>query len=251
MIYVINLKKDISKKEFMISQLSNLNLNYEFIDAVYGKELNEKEVKGLTNLELTVNSIGRGLSLGELGCALSHKSIYEKIIEKKQKYALILEDDININSGVVDFLDNINKLPKNGELYLLGYQSDCGHKDIKTKTSIWKRKKITLNNYVGIPCETAYGAYGYLISLKGAKKLLSHLDKIILPLDHYTCAFNYLNNYLVSPRLIRINNELLLSSTISSELDRTNNNIPKNSLNRLVDFAKSIYRQVKIIPNYR
>ena len=118
---------------------------------------------------------------------------------------------------------------------------------------MWKRKTINPNNYVGIPCETACGTYGYLITLKGAKKLLEHLDKIILPLDQYTCSFNYLNNYLVVPRLIRINKELLLSSAIANVLDRGNNrrSIRKSRLSRLVDLAKSIYRQIKIIPNYR
>ncbi|WP_394803124.1 glycosyltransferase family 25 protein, partial [Campylobacter ureolyticus] len=46
-IFVINLEKDSDKKEAFIKNFNKFNLDYEFIKAVYGKELSEYELDKL------------------------------------------------------------------------------------------------------------------------------------------------------------------------------------------------------------
>lgn len=51
------------------------------------------------------NRYGKGMILGHLACALSHRSVYEYVLEKGYKKVLIFEDD------VVPLYENLNKLP--------------------------------------------------------------------------------------------------------------------------------------------
>ena len=93
-IYVINLKKDINKRQRIISMFQKLNIsNYEIFDAVNGNELNHFEINKKwydpwSHLHLTK---------GEVGCALSHYQLWQKIKNEK-KMAMILEDDFIIDN---------------------------------------------------------------------------------------------------------------------------------------------------------
>lgn len=99
-IFVINLKKDVEKRQKIEAQLQALALEYEIIEAVYGKDLQDDEletlVKDYKNCYLTK---------GEIGCVLSHQLIYKKMQEENIHHALILEDDVVIKPETKDFLE--------------------------------------------------------------------------------------------------------------------------------------------------
>lgn len=47
-IYIVNLEKDVERKASIKAQLDDLNLDYEFISAVYGKNLTQEEISRLS-----------------------------------------------------------------------------------------------------------------------------------------------------------------------------------------------------------
>ncbi|MBQ0425162.1 glycosyltransferase family 25 protein, partial [Proteus mirabilis] len=101
-IYIVNLEKDIERKASIKAQLDALNLDYQFISAVYGKALSQEEIAQLSpDFEKT------RLTLPELGCALSHLKVYREIIKNNDEIALILEDDVRINSDLIELLEYI------------------------------------------------------------------------------------------------------------------------------------------------
>lgn len=119
-IYIISLKQDVKKRELIAQKLDALNISFNFIDAVYGKNLSEEFVESL-------NSVGkikdRGFNpiLGEIGCTLSHLLAFKLIEERREKWACILEDDVIIDERFKYFIDNFNSnLFKQDNLYLLG-----------------------------------------------------------------------------------------------------------------------------------
>lgn len=92
--FVINLDKDEERMLFMHNQLSSLNMAYRRESAVLGKaysptpdEYDESEAlaKG-----------GHALLPGEVGCALSHAHVIQKIVAEKIEFTLILEDDVKL-----------------------------------------------------------------------------------------------------------------------------------------------------------
>ena len=116
-------------------------------------------------------------------------------------------------------MKNLNKLPDNWELVLLGYFKGSVEKEKLVKSYLRHRKKITDKHKLVRLTEIASGAHGYIINLKGAKKLIEALKTIHLPIDHYTGDDKYTNLYAVFPRVIRVD-DFFAKKQSSLELER-------------------------------
>ncbi len=102
--FVINLKKDKDRRAFMKNQLIDLGIDYEFIEAFYAKEKTETEISKIYESSKSKNINGHDLSLAEIGCAYSHTLAYQKMIDQKLHYALILEDDVKIDKRLLEVI---------------------------------------------------------------------------------------------------------------------------------------------------
>jgi len=257
-IFVINLKKDIEKKEHMLKICKAFSLDCNFIDAVYGKTLSEEEIGKHYAKDMATKYSDRGMSLGEIGCLLSHKYIYQKMIDEEIEQALILEDDIEFSDDIKNVFDSMDLFPKNWEVLLLGHHSHTARDD-ETKASIWWKQHISTEYKLIRPSEKGKGTYGYLINNRGAKKLLGTLDQYYKPIDHYTGNDKEVNIYAISPVQIKIHTEM--SDQHHSMDDRTdaqkkivaNNRAKKMSLKqilrslRLFDFIVYLRDSFKMI----
>ncbi|MEO7046084.1 MAG: glycosyltransferase family 25 protein [Ferruginibacter sp.] len=177
-VFIINLKRSPERREEMIRQMNLYGLKYEFFDAVDGtllpSEVIEKSRTRSNKWYKEDEGPSQSMKLGEIGVALSHYEIYQKIIKENLELAIILEDDINFDERFQEFLKNsadINAVMKQFDLLLLGY---CTH-DLKfnlpADCSYWGRKKIAKQFYVGFPIRWYWSAIGYVISKKGAELL--------------------------------------------------------------------------------
>ena len=193
--YIINLRKDVKKREHMDRLCKKYNLNYHFIDAVYGKELSDNEIDEVYNLKDSIKHCRRALTKGEIGCALSHLKIYRYMVENNIQQAIIFEDDIEIKDGFDDVVGSLEILPKDWELVLLGYLPNF---------KIYKKSQKKINNDFSIVrfANVVFGLHAYLINLKGAKRLLNQLTTIAEPIDHYTGDSKYINLYGVYPEVV-------------------------------------------------
>ncbi|XOJ85154.1 glycosyltransferase family 25 protein [Methylophilaceae bacterium Uisw_099_01] len=218
-IFIINLAFDVQKKEHMQSLCLHFGLNVEFIEAVDGNNLTKKALSSVYSPKNAIEAFGREMTKGEVGTALSHKIIYEKIINKNIKAALILEDDVTFDEKLINVLALKHLLPYNWEAVLLGHHSERSREDL-TKHSIWFKKPLIEGVVLRRPCEIGYGAYGYCISNKGAKNLYNALETISLPIDHYTGNDQYLNLYVIEQPLILLHNELTEMSNLADDRKR-------------------------------
>lgn len=74
-IFIISLKNS-SRREIIAKHLRSLNLDFEFFDAVYGKELSEEELAKIDfDFYPKEHHSPKSLTLGEIGCAISHMNI--------------------------------------------------------------------------------------------------------------------------------------------------------------------------------
>lgn len=105
-VFIINMLKDVQKKKEMNLQLENQeNLNVTFIKAIEGKEMTDKELSDLTNLNKFKERYKTFATLPALGCSLSHLSVYKKIKDDVNlDVALILEDDAKLCPKLADKL---------------------------------------------------------------------------------------------------------------------------------------------------
>ena len=176
LVYVINLKKDIDKRERIKNRLSKANLlnKTTIFEAIYGKELDNQFYKEnnitIYNDWRDPNS-ARPITKGEIGCALSHYFIWEKIVSEKQDNVLIIEDDADFGNVLEHQLDKID-VPKDYDLLYLGRK-------------IFNDNEAQINKDIVIP-NFSYWTVGYMLSYIGAKKLMeSGYNKKIIPVDEF------------------------------------------------------------------
>ena len=190
-IYVINLKKNIEKKNNILIEFDKLGGIFKdayFFEAIVGKDLEEREINNLltTKAQYTLNYGRREHSevntKGAIGCYMSHYYIWKDIIKNNYKNVLICEDDIYTDSGYEKIVECIDNIPEDYDIAYLGYFMHNLNP---------KYKKV--NNYWNIIDEKIFGTYSYVLSNSGAKKLLSKSLPIEMQVDSYMSYFYFTN----------------------------------------------------------
>ena len=215
-IFVVHYDKLIERKKNILNQLGNNNLEAEFISN-YGKEVLTSENKKKF----------KNISESEISTFLHHIECYNKIIENKNDYALILEDDALFDNKFNVKLQNcIIHLPSFWDILYIG-QGDIRipYHVIKNKCNIYRKPNS----------EFKYTDF-YLIKYDICKNIIDHFnsDNIInLPIDLYLHEFiNKKNIYKVffsEPNLVSQGsiNKTFFSTIWHSKID------PNDTLERL------------------
>ena len=129
-IYVINLKKNSDRRDYISKLMLENNISFEFFEAVDGTELLNSEELYLKFWEENFLDCNNWKpNHGQMGCWLSHVAIWKKIVKDNIESCLILEDDIVLNfpdaneSFLKNFNDYYNELPNDWNIFMPGY---CG-----------------------------------------------------------------------------------------------------------------------------
>jgi len=96
-IYVINLIRRPERLKRMLKCLEIMGIKAKVWKGIDGKELNDKtiESKGIKVIEGYLDPFHkRPITFGEIGCFLSHYTIWEDIITRNLSKAIVLEDDV-------------------------------------------------------------------------------------------------------------------------------------------------------------
>ena len=182
LIYVINLPEATQRRAHVASRLKNAALNYEMVNGVKGSELSPEEISQAYDSHANRKHYRRALSVGEIGCYLSHRECWQKLLSSRRKWAVILEDDIEIENQLANLLYVI---PENMNCDIVKLSDDSRCKVIAHKVLPPHFEWVT---YKRIPnCTT-----GYIITRSGAEKLLSR-TKIYRPIDIDMQFHNELN----------------------------------------------------------
>lgn len=231
-VFVINLKKDKDRRDYITKELVDRNIDFEIVEAVYGKELTQEQLHELVDVEQAKKNIGREMSLNEIGCALSHQKIYKKIVDENLDGAFILEDDIILKADFKIILDLIEKnkasLPQCVWLSL-------------DESSIYSRKKmLKLNNehavYRG---RIVGGTQAYYLDNSAAKKLLEKNTKVKYLADSNR-GYNFETNILSIDRCIVKESDGFESNIRNDRVTLHKKNILKRSVARLRNFIRVI-----------
>lgn len=97
--YVINLKNSVDRRRNVLAELSKYPfMNYELVEAVDGREMSQEDVDHLFDCKRFSWRFGREAMPGEIGCTLSHRECYRKLLSSEEEFALILEDDVRFQA---------------------------------------------------------------------------------------------------------------------------------------------------------
>lgn len=165
--YVINLKDSVDRREAVLAEIANHSiLDIELVKAVDGRDMSSKEIKECFDVDKFINRYYRTPRGGEIGCTLSHRLCYRKLLESEEEFALILEDDVTF----IYPADVENLLAK----ILYNYQDNKPYFITLAMHFLYYPKKYRqLGEYTFYKIYNAYGTCAYLINREGAKRLLS------------------------------------------------------------------------------
>ena len=124
-VFIVSLTQDVEKREVISQILKGFGIKYNFVNAVYGKELSENILNSFRR-KSKGKITGRGFPAtpGEVGCTLSHIDVYKKIVDSDIAWSCILEDDAILDERFENFIRTFKEdqlSPKS--LYLLGGQN--------------------------------------------------------------------------------------------------------------------------------
>ena len=217
-IFVISLKNS-PRRELIAKRLNGLGLQFEFFDAVYGKTLSEEELAKV-NYQYYQDFDNKRLTLGEIGCALSHIRVYEHIKTKHIPEAIILEDDAIVSTHFKAILQAaIEKLPSRYEILFFDHGKAKSYPLIKKSLpegyQLVRYRYPSKNSHRSIMKATAY-----MVNQAGVEKLLKYAYPLRMPADFVTGFIQktHIHAYGVEPSCVF--EGLAIESEINSIEDR-------------------------------
>lgn len=100
--YIINLPEDTDRRESISNEISKLKcLEPEWIEAVNGKKQGKENLCKLFDYGKSKRYQSVDLASGEIGCTLSHYDCYKRLLASNEEVALIMEDDIGFEDGLL------------------------------------------------------------------------------------------------------------------------------------------------------
>ena len=230
-VWVLNLERSTGRRKIMQEQLDRLGLQHEFIPAVDGRSLSAEQI-GLYSKKSALQNKYRELGRGEIGCALSHASMWQKLVDIGQEAVLILEDDVLIGEMFPPILFMCNNLPADWDF--INFKTDV----VQVPFGEPFYDIYRFCRFVSPPNRTC----AYLLSRSGAQKLLRQVFPIRLPVDDYMGrrCLSGVNVYGVDPQVVALNGE---DSDIWIQDDYYT--LERSSSARIRNFISSFFQRVK------
>lgn len=171
-VFVINLDSSPERYQHAEQQLLALGITPQRYAAVYGKDLTPEQVDACYDTAANLQYFRRSLSPGELGCYLSHRGIWQKMVDEQIPLAIVLEDDIDVDPRLPAAIQTLTTLTGWDHIKLSDDRDAAGYQEKPLDAT------FRLANFKQIPnCTT-----GYAVTLSGAKKMLSR-PRFFRPVD--------------------------------------------------------------------
>ena len=225
----INLKASVDRKEKMEEQLKIAQVNFERLDAVWGKKIPKEELDLLVKEGVfDKNARNKKLSPGEIGIYLStlNKSL-PKAIANKDTITITFEDDTIIPYDVdVQLEQALKAVPKDWDILYLGcYQNywttleggvigpflpkSKETKDYKYPLcAVDESRRIYQTPWIQVDGGCVAGMYAYALRPESAQKLKKALIPIKQAVDRELTTLTgqgLIRAYCLNPELIRAN----------------------------------------------
>lgn len=176
--FFINLEHDVNRRQALEDQLDALGLPHTRFPGVYGKALPADELARHYDQARAVAE-SRSLTVGEVGCALSHLGVYRAMLEQDLPYALILEDDAKLGVDVPAVLDALMQQvsPDEPVVTLLTHIDRYHKRSAKPLDAGHDMVKLANNQWL---------AHGYFVTRAAAKRMVEQLYPVWLAADYWS-----------------------------------------------------------------
>jgi len=173
--FVISLKEAKERRDRLTRRLEEQGFAYSVFEAIDGRGM-DVETHPDYDTRRRHRYFGRDLQGAELGCFLSHRGVIEEIVRQGLPCAIVFEDDAIVHDTLPPVLRALTS----------GKVPDLVRFIARDKVYRGKHRRLsTLGDGIDLVRlqATPGGAYAYLLSLAGAKKLLARMGRIYTPVD--------------------------------------------------------------------
>jgi glycosyl transferase family 25 len=176
--FVLNLERHTDRRAAIEKQLQGRGIDYEILPAVDGQKLSADTLAAIYAPAKTQEFLGRQLTMGEIGCAMSHCMALGRVVSDNLPAALILEDDAFIGPMVKRVIDSLEEAVSrdNYDVCLLTYVA---------KYSVWGARDMPGTESVLVPAIDSFHGYGYVVTNRGARQLIEYFSTIYHPFDYW------------------------------------------------------------------
>ena len=212
-IICVNLDRSTERWVSIQRQASQLGLVVERFSAVDGSKL---------------NPLPFPIAAGAVGCFLSHRGIWERIMQGSDEYVLVLEDDALLSSDLPAFLQDTSWIPGDADLVHIGGS------DPRCSIEGFPRPAKGRKLFRSIKCT---GTEGYIITKRCAAVLLKDMVYVDKEFDQvlFNGGRNDLKIYKIFPALCTQDRK-----NLSSTIERISKGISKER----VPMLKKIKREI-------
>ena len=173
---IINLPQSLDRRAWMTAHLMELGLQAEFFPAIDGRLLSEAELAAVYDQKKASNTPYGALTRGEVGCALSHRAVWQALLDSGDTGCLVLEDDAQLASDVPEWLVELAELAVDGDVIPFVGTS---------LTPYYFRRLALKNRWLVYPNQAFIAATAYYITPLAAKRLLQASHPIFFPIDFW------------------------------------------------------------------
>jgi len=200
--FLVNLDRDCQRLEAMKSQLDRLGVRYERIPAVLGSDLPEEEKRKVVNHFRWWCTMCMPVTNGEIGCALSHHRIYEKMANEDIKLACVVEDDVELNSRFAELQAYVERIADVSRSQIFLFSNNTA-------------ERYDLAEPTVRPFKCDYYAECYAVTLPAARALRRVNLPMQSPCDHWArwIRRGVIEGYHVFPTMSRQRREEFGSNT--------------------------------------
>lgn len=162
--YLINLDRSAERLAFMRRQFDDLGIQFERISAVDGRSLSRDDYADSP------------LALSEIGCLLSHRAAWERLIESGEHYAAVFEDDCVLSRDLPAVLIGTGWIP-------------CEAAVVKLDTTFGElqlgrlRARAPGGRALRLVLSDSFGSCSYIVHREEAVRLLAATAPFQRPVD--------------------------------------------------------------------
>lgn len=201
-IFWINSKNRPDRFNNMKKRLTELDVRAERFSAIHGGEINWALPE---NAMFYIDKVKKTLNNAEIGCYMSHRTIYEMIKKEGWKKTLILEDDALFDPAFMEIFNDLYDCCSDYDMLYFGqWNYDKGV--VQGEKSALKDLVLTVKERSVYKAERCWLTHAYAVDLSIVDTLLSQTKNLYASIDNVLADIqenNKLKVYAIHPALIK------------------------------------------------